>query len=134
MGIEDIHPDVLQNIEFQVITFYRKHSDMTDYGVIRVYEALLDFYSAQRIGRQPLTFNLSDSERGMFDASLNIIDWRMGRAPLAEGIYSHGECSLDSIDIETVLLCLKRLIKSARKWNKHAGRKGYLDFISKFII
>jgi len=134
MRIEDIHPDILQNIELQVITLYRKHPEMTDHSVTRVYEALLDFYSAQRIGRQPRTFNLSDLESEMFDVSRNIIDWRVGRAPFSAGIYTHPECSPDPVDIETMLLCLKRLIKSAQKWTKHAGRNGYLDFISKFIV
>ncbi len=47
MRIEDEHTDVLQNIECMVASIYRGHTEMTDYNVMRTYEALIDLYTAE---------------------------------------------------------------------------------------
>jgi hypothetical protein len=35
--------------------------------------------------------------------------------------------------VDEIMLCLKRILKSATRWNKEAGRQGYLDFITQFV-
>jgi len=42
------------------------------------------------------------------------------------------EC--DPIDVPTLVLCLKRLVKSVQQWNKHGGRQGYLTFMTQFFM
>jgi hypothetical protein len=32
-----------------------------------------------------------------------------------------------------IVTCLKRILKSAKKWNKRYGRLGYLTFIGKYF-
>ena len=51
MVIGEEHLDILQNIEFAVASFCRRNPEMTDYPVLRTYEALLQFYSAEAKGR-----------------------------------------------------------------------------------
>jgi hypothetical protein len=51
MRIEDEHLDVLQNLEVLVSSLYREHPEMTDFTAARTYEALLDFFAAERVGR-----------------------------------------------------------------------------------
>jgi len=41
-------------------------------------------------------------------------------SPTAEDEALRGE----PIDVPTLVLCLKRLVKSVQKWNKHCGRQG----------
>ena len=53
MRIEEQHPDVLQNIEHAVAAQFRRHPEMTDYSVMRTYEALIDLYAAEKAGRSP---------------------------------------------------------------------------------
>ena len=81
MRIEDEHPDVLQNIEFVVVQHYRAQPDMTDYAVGRVYEALLDCYAAEAIGREPRAWNASEQEHELFLETKEMCDWWLGRTP-----------------------------------------------------
>ena len=131
MRIEDEHPDVLQNIEFAVATFYRKHPEMTDYTAMRVYEALIKLYSAEAFGRDPKPSPLSALETELFESAHAMCEWRLGRS----SIDAEGDTSVPStqIDLDTLMLCLKRLRKSAERWNKHGGRQGYLKFMSQYV-
>ena len=40
---------------------------------------------------------------------------------------------VDPITLDELIICLKRLQKSAQTWTRRAGRKGYLDFIKQFM-
>jgi hypothetical protein len=39
----------------------------------------------------------------------------------------------DPKTLDEIVACLKKLHNSARKWNKSGGRRGYLDFVVKYI-
>ncbi len=133
MRIEEEHPDVLQNIEFVVTQHYRDHPDTTDYGVARVYEALIDFYAAENIGRQPRTWSPDEGEWALFGRTKEICDWWLGRNPELFSDSGTPAPPPRGIGFDTLQLCLKRLRKSVRKWTKRGGRHGYLQFISQFM-
>ena len=44
MALEDVHFDVLQNIEFAIVSVYRKQHDLRDVEVMRALDALIDVY------------------------------------------------------------------------------------------
>lgn len=46
MASENEHLDLLQNIEFVIVSTYRNHTDMSDYAVMRALDALLGWYRA----------------------------------------------------------------------------------------
>jgi hypothetical protein len=129
MKIEDEHPDVLQNIEFAVATMYREHRELTDYNVMRVYEALIKQYSAEAAGRPVHEPKLDKLEANVFAFARDMCEWRLGRASL------DGKEDLDdaSIDLNTMIRCLRRLLKSVERWNKQGGRQGYLQFMSQYV-
>ncbi len=133
MRIEEEHPDVLQNIEFVVVQHYRKQPDLTDYAVARAYEALIDLYSAEKIGRQPRAWNPGKEDEQLFIDTKDMCDWWLGRNP--ELFTDSGKPSPPprEVDLETLLLCLKRLRKSVQKWTKRSGRQGYLQFMEQFM-
>lgn len=134
MQVEDEYTDVLQNIEFTVAHFYRRHPDMTDYAVSRVYDALIDVYTAEHIGRQPrIRRQPPPLEQALFEAVQSMCEWRLGRTSEPPGESAAGAPSMGSIDMEVLILCLKRLRKSVPKWTKRGGRQGYLNFMSQFI-
>ena len=135
MRIEDEHLDVLQNIEVLVTSTYREHPEMTDFTATRTYEALLDFFAAERVGRQPRDWNPSPLEREVFASILGICTWRLGRQPLrTEDSDAPVEQPPETIDVETLVRCLKRLRNSVRTWSKHGGPRGYLDFIVQHVV
>jgi hypothetical protein len=37
------------------------------------------------------------------------------------------------ITIDEIILCLKRVLKSVKRWNEDGGRQGYLDFIIQYV-
>lgn len=133
MKIEEEYMDVLQNIEFAVALHYREHPDTTDYSVARVYEALNDFYTAEKIGREPRPWKPTKEEQLLFDQTKEMCEWRLGRNT---AVYSDEEI-LDipsqEIDIDTLQLCLKRLRKSVKMWTKNYGRQGYLEYMTQFV-
>ena len=133
MRIEDEHTDILQNIEFAVAQFYRDHPEMTDYAAMRTYEALIDTYAAERIGRQPRAWHPTELEEELFRAARDMCEWRLGRAPLEAGDSGDPQQLPDPIEVETLIACLKRLRKSVQKWTKRSGRQGYLTFMSQFM-
>ena len=58
-------------------------------------------------------------------------EWRLGRGEVPATQDDAPPC--EPLDIPTLVLCLKRLVKSVQKWNKHGGRQGYLGFMTQFI-
>ena len=47
MAFEEQYLDVLQNIEFAIVSAYREHNDLRDREVMRALDALIDFYRAE---------------------------------------------------------------------------------------
>jgi hypothetical protein len=132
MRIEDEYQDVLQNIEFAVANVYRQHPEMTDYAVLTVYETLTGQYSAELNGRNAKSATLSAIEAKLLQAVTDMCEWRMGRAIPPGGVDRDTACT--ALDVATMILCLKRLVKSVQKWNKQGGRQGYLDFMSPYVL
>lgn len=131
MRIEEQHPDVLQNIEFAVAQMYRRNSEMADYDVLWAYEKLAEYYTAEMRGREAKIKDMSGLEAELFRDIRLMCEWRLGRGnmPGPQDIAA----KIEPIDVATLILCLKRLVKSVQKWNKRGGRKGYLDFMTKFV-
>src|SRR5436853_529552 len=53
MALEDVHLDVLQNIEFAIVSVYRKQHALRDVEVMRALNALIDVYRAKARGHTP---------------------------------------------------------------------------------
>ncbi len=126
MTFEEEYQDILQNIESEIASVYREHPDIQDSSVMRMLEAVIDNYVAQQRQRPPKRISLSEEEDEMFARVKWICDWRLGKQETEE---LPGKPKTT----EEILLCLKRIQKSAKKWNKHGGIRGYLDFVTQFV-
>jgi len=127
MRVEERYEDVLQNIESAIVSIYRGHPELSDYGVMRALEALIDAYSGEKIGRPPRAFRLSDLEARLKDGVREMCEWRLGRSdPLP--------AEVEPISVDEMILCLKRILKSVNRWNKEGGSQGYLDFIVEYVM
>jgi len=131
MRIEEERQDVLQNIEFAVARLHRLNPDMTDYAVLRTYEALVRLYSAEVAGRLAKPVTAEGVEAELLRDVKQMCEWRLGRSSLSPTQDEAPEC--EPLDVPTLVLCLKRLVKSVNKWTKHGGRQGYLNFMTQFI-
>jgi len=132
MRVEEQFMDVLQNIEVAVTSYFKVHPDLTDYAILRVYEALTDCYTAEILKRDPRPVNLSENESELCDTIKNVCEWRLGRNAMPDE--PEDELPTANISLSDMVACLKRLQNSVRKWTKHNGRQGYLKFIGDFCI
>ena len=133
MRVEDKYTDVLQNIEFGIVMTYQDHPELSDYGVMRMLEALIDSYTAEKIGRSPRHFPLSDVERLLLENVRRMCEWRLGRASLSDDASKDKEITPEPKSVDEIVLCLKRILKSVNKWNKRGGRQGYLNFVIQYV-
>lgn len=131
MAIEDDYLDVLQNIEFAIVTIYRAKRQLTDHEVRSAIETLLRDYTAESRGKPSTTIALTGLTRDVFAAVKNMCDLRLGRTK-NKRIEDAG-IKFDGLTVDELSACLKRIRKSIDKWNKEFGRQGYLDFIDKFL-
>jgi hypothetical protein len=127
MELFEKYQDVLQNIEFAIVSIYREHLEMTDYVVMRSLEAIINHYSAERTGKTPRNFSLDEREKEIFRQVQSVCEWRMGRPS------SFGMPETKPISLDEIIQCLKRILKSVEKWNKHEGIQGYLRFVSQYV-
>ena len=134
MRVEEEYMDVLQSIECAVTTEFEIYPDLTDYAVQRVYENLIDYYSAEVRNRPPKPQSLDEKEQIIYTEVKKFCDWHLGRN---NDLFTSD--SDEKVPIPTpitpaqMVTCLKRLVKSLQKWTRHHGRQGYLKFISMFI-
>ncbi len=133
MDFIEKYMDVLQNIEFGIVSAYREIPQATDNNVLCSLEALIDIYAAEKIKRQPRKFNLSDIERQIMESVRAMCEWRLGRTKLQIEEGKEKEMTLEPITVDEMIQCLKRIQHSVKKWNKMGGRKGYLDFIVQYV-
>jgi hypothetical protein len=131
MRIEEEYQDVFQNLEFAVAQLYGRNPEMSDYAVLRTYEALVRAYTAESLGREAKSVDSSGLEAELFHDVRLMCEWRLGRGNMPGK--QDASVDLTPINVATLILCLKRLVKSVQKWNKRGGRKGYLDFMTQFI-
>ncbi len=123
MQIEYEHVDVLQNIEFAIVTTFHEGDSLLDYDVDEALDVLIGDYRREQIGQPPKAHKLTPRAAVVHSAIRDICEWRLGKG--------EGESGVVSIDV--MLLCLKRLKKSLERWNGVGGRQGYLRYIEQFI-
>jgi len=131
MSVEEEFMDVLQNIESVVANAYRAYPALTDYAALRTYEALLQFYSCEVTGKSAQPFAAEGPELEMLQAVRHVCEWRLGRLKVT--VDPSEEIPVDPITTEEMVLCLKRLVKSVKKFTKACGRQGYLNLIGRFV-
>ena len=118
---------MLQNIEFAIVSIYRENLEMTDYAVMRSLEAIINHYSAEKTGKRPRNYSLDEIEKEIFRQVQSVCEWRLGRPS------SFGMPGITPISLDEIIQCLKRILKSVEKWNKHEGIQGYLRFVSQYV-
>jgi len=132
MGIEDQYLEVLQNIEAAIVATYRRYPHMTDYEVMRALEVVIDGYKAETLGRVPRETSLSEMKTDLHAAVRDVCQWRLGRAGPDE-TDEQKMLAPEPIKVDEIILCLKKILNSVKKWNKSGGRTGYLDFIVQYV-
>ncbi len=75
---EEKYEDVLQNIEFALMSVYREHPEMTDFESLDAIQALTRMYQAEMQGRTLPTLKLKLLAQEAYDRVKRMCDWRLG--------------------------------------------------------
>jgi hypothetical protein len=130
---EEKYFDVLQNIEFAIVTTYHQDPEITDHDVLSAVNALIREYQAKGRGRTISSIKLSFESQPIYDSVKMMCEWRLGRAALDNDGESVNLDDFDPLSQDEILACLKRIRKSIGRWNKQGGRQGYLKFIEQYM-
>lgn len=129
---EEQYLDVLQNIEFALVSTYKGHRDMIDADANAAISGLIRLYQAEQRGKSVPELRLSPIAQTAFNRVQIMCEWRLGRAKAPVDLGDDApEAKAKSID--EMILCLKRIRKSIETWNKEYGRRGYYEFVSQFV-
>ncbi len=133
MAVEEEYLDVLQNIEFAIVSTYHDHPEMVDAHVIRALEAVIGSYRAEMAGRTAEESSAAPVEKELYRAIRHMCEWRLGR--IGEEDLEAGPLgpTPEPIKVDEIMLCLKRILKSVNRWNKSGGQRGYLTFIVQYV-
>ena len=131
--IEDEFLDVLQNIEFAIVTVYRQNPSLTDYDVDNVLNALIRAYRSQQQDRVFSPPAMKPQAEEVYQRVKQMCEWRLGREELVGSTRKPKGPSPSSISFDEIIACLKRIRKSVDLWNKRGGMQGYLQYIDQFI-
>ena len=130
MKVEDEHLDVLQNIEFAIISVYRERHEVRDSIVSSALDALVTHYKAESRGHTPREVKLPELEALIFARVQEMCELRLGRGGLG---LTPTDGPTEKKTVDEILACLKRIQKSVERWNKRGGQRGYLTFVDQFI-
>lgn len=134
MAIEEEYQDVLQNIEFAIVSVYRRRRDLLDYDVEEALDALIYDYKAQQQQRSPKPHRFTERPEQVYEAVKQICEWRLGRVQVSEPLSAGAGALPEPLSLAEIVACLKRIQKSVQRWNKRGGRQGYLQFIEQYIV
>jgi hypothetical protein len=132
MDVEEEYPDILQNIEFGIVSVYRQNLLLVDFDVEAAIGALIARYHAEAENHEVHRPKLSERSNLVYEAVEDMCEWRLGRRTFVpEG--SAEELRLEPVPFDVIVACLKRIRKSIQRWNREGGRQGYLKFVEQFI-
>jgi hypothetical protein len=133
-NFEEEYLDVLQNIEFAIVSVYRSEQRLSDYDVSKILNILISGYQAELSKRDVSKPNLSPLQERLYQSVKHMCEWRLGREAIDKE-EKHLQMKIPkSISVEEIIVCLKRIRKSVETWNKQGGQKGYLIYIDQFLV
>jgi hypothetical protein len=131
MDVEKDYLDVLQNIEFAIVSVARQEPALVDFDVENAIIALISRYQAQdRPARLP---NLNERAKQVYELAGAMCEWRLGNAELTSVEMEPSGPRPPVVAVDVIVACLKRIRKSVQRWNKEGGRRGYLTFVQRFV-
>ena len=134
MALEDRHPDILQNIEFAIVAVYRENPDVRDADVIQALEVLTKYFRQKSRGSDPdLPTHLSSQVEDIFASVLDVLSIRDSLIEATPKRPSFSRAFREPSQEEIFLACLRKIEKSARRWNKRNGERGYLNFVIDYL-
>ena len=106
---------------------YRADPSLLDVDAKDAIDAAARYYRAVEEQHDPPTIRLAERAQRVFASIQGICDWRLGRT------LDPDETPEAPIPVTDLVACLRKIQKSIPRWSKQGGRRGYLDFVSKYV-
>lgn len=132
MSFEEEYQDVLQNIEFAIVSVYREDPELLDYDVEKVLNSLSRSYRHGEAPPPPSQF--SEQQKRVYAQVKQMCDFRLGHGELTTEEGEVLDFEMKPLSSKEIVDCLRRIQKSVQRWTKQGGRQGYLTFISQYIV
>jgi hypothetical protein len=133
MDVEEEYLDVLQNIEFAIMSVYRENPLLVDFDVEAAINALISLFHAQSQNHEARRTNLNERATLVYERVEAMCDWRLGREESLSADMQQRGPRPEPVTLDVIVACLKRIRKSVQRWNKEGGRQGYLTFAGRFV-
>ena len=133
LPFEEHYETILRNIESGIVYLYDENPEMTDWEVLAAIEGLIRRYRAETKGRQSPPLPLDPLTAQVYDAIELICGFHRGTRPLLDEGGKPLDFSIETLTLDEIVACLKRVRKSINLWTEQGGRRGYLTFISQFL-
>ncbi|HLO84743.1 MAG TPA: hypothetical protein VK203_06985 [Nostocaceae cyanobacterium] len=133
MTFEQEYLDVLQNLEFEIVQFYKEQPDLIDAEVLTAIESLIRFYSGEAQGRTVTLRPLRGTSAEVANRVQAVCEWRLGRGSISDENSQSLDSEVAPKTASEIAECLKRIQSSIKLWTKKGGRQGYLDYVMQFI-
>jgi hypothetical protein len=133
MDVEKDYLDVLQNIEFAIVSVHQRQPALVDFDVDAALNALITHYQSKAIDRPARQSNLNERAKQVYEMVQAMCDWRLGDETLLSADMKRRGPRPEPVSTDVIVACLKRIRKSVEKWNKQGGRQGYLTFVEQFV-
>ena len=79
MDVEEEYLDILQNIEFAIMSVYRDNPLLVDFDVEAAINALISLYHAQSQNHEARRTNLNERATLVYERVEAMCEWRLGR-------------------------------------------------------
>ncbi len=133
VGWDEKHLDVLQKIEFAIVSAFAEHTDLRDGEVMHALDAAVVHYRAVGPGHVPTPHRITGNAAEGPDRIYATCEYRLRRGSPE---HIEGEQHLPpgtEKTAEEILFCLHKIRKSVERWSNQAGRQGYLQFIRQYV-
>jgi hypothetical protein len=130
MNVVNDYLDILQNIEFAINEIDNNEPKKQDGEVMVAIERLISRYEREQKKLPKLPVPLSGNSLAFFEAMESACEFRMHRTSLYEIQIEDNAM----IPVRLIVPILKRLQTSMRLWNGKNKHRGYLNYISNFIV
>ena len=132
--LEEEYADVLRELETAIVRVHKHQPSLLDLEILDALEGLIRMYAWEKEGRGVPTSRLSDRPLQVFEACRKTCECWLGHQSFtAREIRLRENTDRESVTLDELLRCLKRIRSSVQLWNKEGGRQGYLNYVRQFL-
>lgn len=130
---EETYNDTLRSMELTLVRQYRQFDNLTDWETVTAVNGLIRSYTAESRRRAAPQLKQDALTQHVYDRLHTTCAGWLGRAPLIDESGQVIQLEANTLTVNEVIACLKRIRRSIEMWKKEGGNRGYFEFIDGFL-